>query len=187
MSIKSYYKQFADENGAHSYTTVTTKSGKTKKVIDYKVSRSAEAYFNKNKASIVADWRTIHPDSKKKPYQIKEAFIEAVRVTKALNVGLETEDAIRKVRYSRNYMTGEKSMIESTRLTLKQFNIGLKQTQSLKYSKELRKAGDGYTGEYISTGKYAGNIVVIVHGANGQSTGLGFVYDPDTLIKLKLM
>ena len=187
MSIKSYYNQFADENGAHSYTTVTTKSGKTKKVIDYKVSRSAEAYFNKNKASIVADWRTIHPDSKKKPYQIKEAFIEAVRVTKALNVGLETEDAIRKVRYSRNYMTGEKSMIESTRLTLKQFNIGLKQTQSLKYSKELRKAGDGYTGEYISTGKYAGNIVVIVHGANGQSTGVGFVYDPDTLIKLKLM
>ena len=187
MSIKSYYKQFADENGAHSYTTVTTKSGKTKKVIDYKVSRSAEAYFNKNKASIVADWRTIHPDSKKKPYQIKEAFIEAVRVTKALNVGLDTKDAIRKVRYSRNYMTGEKSMIESTRLTLKQFNIGLKQTQSLKYSKELRKAGDGYTGEYISTGKYAGNIVVIVHGANGQSTGLGFVYDPDTLIKLKLM
>ena len=187
MSVKSYYKQFADENGAHSYTTVTTKSGKVKKVIDYKVSRSAEAYFNEHKKEIVADWRTVHPDSKKRPYQIKEAFIEAVRVTKALNVGLETKDAIRKVRYSRNYMTGERSMIESTRLTLKQFNIGLKQTQSLKYSKELRKAGDGYTGEYISTGKYAGNIVVIVHGANGQSTGLGFVYDPDTLIKLKLM
>ena len=187
MSVKSYYQQFADENGAHSYTTITTKSGKAKKVIDYKVSISAEAYFNKHKKEIVADWRTVHPDSKKRPYQIKEAFIEAVRVTKALNVGLETKDAIRKVRYSRNYMTGERAMIESTRLTLKQFNIGLKQTQSLKYSAELRKSGDGYTGEYISTGKYAGNIVVIVHGANGQSTGLGFVYDPDTLIKLKLM
>lgn len=187
MSIKSYFKQFSEENGAHSYTTVTTKSGKLKKVIDYKVSRSAESYFNENKAQIVADWRTVHPDSKKRPYQIKEAFIEAVRVTKALNVGLETKDAIRKVRYSRNYMAGEKAMIESTRLTLKQFNIGLKQTQSLKYSQELRKSGDGYTGEYISTGKYAGNIVVIVHGANGASTGLGFVYDPDTLIKLKLM
>ena len=187
MSIKSYYKQFADENGAHSYTTITTKSGKAKKVIDYKVSRSAESYFNEHKKEIVADWRTVHPDSKKRPYQIKEAFIEAVRVTKALNVGLETKDAIRKVRYSRNYMSGERSMIESTRLTLKQFNISLKQTQSLKYSKELRKAGDGYTGEYISTGKYAGNIVIIIHNANGQSTGLGFVYDPDTLIKLKLM
>ena len=187
MSIKSYYNQFADENGAHSYTTVTTKSGKTKKVIDYKVSRSAEAYFDKNKESIVADWRIVHPDSKKRPYQIKEAFIEAVRVTKALNVGLETKDAIRKVRYSRNYMTGEKQMIESTRLTLKQFGIGLNQTRALQYSAELRKSGDGYTGEYISTGKYAGNIVVIVHGANGQSTGLGFVYDPDTLIKLNLM
>lgn len=187
MSIKSYYQQFADENGAHSYTTVTTKSGKTKKVIDYKVSKSAEAYFNKNKESIVADWRTVHPDSKKKPYQIKEAFIEAVRVTKALNVGLDTKDAIRKVRYSRNYMSKGKQEIESTRISLKQFGIGLNQTRSLQYSAELRKAGDGYTGEYISTGKYAGNIVVIVHGANGQSTGLGFVYDPDTLIKLKLM
>lgn len=187
MSIKSYFKQFSEENGAHSYTTVTTKSGKTKKVIDYKVSRSAESYFNEHKAQIVADWRTVHPDSKKRPYQIKEAFIEAVRVTKALNVGLETKDAIRKVRYSRNYMTGEKSMIESARLNLKQFNIGLKQTQSLKYSAELRKSGNGYTGEYISTGKYAGNIVIIVHGANGNSIGLAFVYDPDTLIKLKLM
>ena len=52
MSIKSYYKQFADENGAHSYTTTTTKSGKIKKVIDYKVSLSAEAYFNENKKSL---------------------------------------------------------------------------------------------------------------------------------------
>ena len=186
MSIKSYYNQFADENGAHSYTTVTTKSGKTKKVIDYKVSLSAEAYFNKNKASIVADWRLIHPDSKKRPYQIKEAFIEAVRVTKALNVGLETKDAIRKVRYSRNYMSGEKSMIESTRQALKQFNIGLKQTQSLKYSAELRKSADKYTGEYISTGKYAGNVVVIVHGVNGQSIGLDFEYNPQLIAELKL-
>lgn len=187
MSIKSYYQQFADENGAHSYTTVTTKSGKTKKVIDYKVSKSAEAYFNKNKESIVADWRAVHPDSKKKPYQIKEAFIEAVRVTKALNVGLDTKDAIRKVRYSRNYMSKGKQEIESTRMALKQFGIGLNQTRSLQYSAELRKAGDGYTGEYISTGKYAGNIVVIVHGANGQSIGLGFVYDPELLKQLKLM
>lgn len=187
MSIKSYYNQFADENGAHSYTTVTTKSGKTKKVIDYKVSRSAEAYFNENKASIVADWRLVHPDSKKRPYQIKEAFIEAVRVTKALNVGLDTKDAIRKVRYSRNYMTGERSMIASTRLTLKQFGIGLNQTRSLKYSAELRKSGDGYTGQYISTGKYAGNIVIITHGVNGQSTGLGFDYNPELLKQLGLM
>ena len=187
MSIKSYYNQFADENGAHSYTTVTTKSGKTKKVIDYKVSISAEAYFNKNKESIVADWRTVHPDSKKKPYQIKEAFIEAVRVTKALNVGLETKDAIRKVRYSRNYMTGERSMIESTRLTLKQFGIGLNQTRSLQYSADLRKSGDGYTGQYISTGKYAGNIVIITHGVNGQSIGLGFDYNPELLKQLGLM
>ena len=186
MSIKSYYNQFADENGAHSYTTVATKSGKTKKVIDYKVSLSAEAYFNKNKASIVADWRLVHPDSKKRPYQIKEAFIEAVRVTKALNVGLETKDAIRKVRYSRNYMTGEKSMIESTRQALKQFNIGLKQTQSLKYSAELRKSADKYTGEYISTGKYAGNVVIIMHGVNGQSIGLGFEYNPQLIAELKL-
>lgn len=185
MSVKSYYKQLSEE--ANYYTTVTTKSGKTKRVIDYRVTRSAEAYFNKNKDSIVADWRTVHPNSKKRPYQIKEAFIEAVKVTKALNVGLETADAIRKVRYSRNYMDGEKQMIESTRMSLKQFHIGLNQTRSLKYSAELRKSGDGYTGEYISTGKYAGNIVVIVHGANGASTGLGFVYDPDTLIKLKLM
>ena len=186
MSVKSYYKQFADENGAHSYTTVTTKSGKTKKVIDYKVSRSAEAYFNEHKKEIVADWRTVHPDSKKRPYQIKEAFIEAVRVTKALNVGLETKDAIRKVRYSRNYMTGEKSMIESTRQALKQFNIGLKQTQSLKYSAELRKSADKYTGEYISTGKYAGNVVIILHGVNGQSIGLGFEYNPQLIAELKL-
>ena len=187
MSIKSYYNQFADENGAHSYTTVTTKSGKTKKVIDYKVSRSAEAYFDKNKESIVADWRIVHPDSKKRPYQIKEAFIEAVRVTKALNVGLSTPDAIRKVRYSRNYMTGEKQMIESTRLTLKQFGIGLNQTRSLKYSADLRKSGDGYTGQYISTGKYAGNIVIITHGVNGQSIGLGFDYNPELLKQLGLM
>ena len=186
MSIKSYYNQFADENGAHSYTTVTTKSGKTKKVIDYKVSRSAEDYFNKNKASIVADWRLVHPDSKKRPYQIKEAFIEAVRVTKALNVGLETKDAIRKVRYSRNYMTGERSMIESARLTLKQFGIGLNQTRSLQYSAELRKSGDGYTGQYISTGKYAGNVVIIMHGVNGQSIGLGVEYKHQLIAELKL-
>lgn len=185
MSVKSYYKKISEE--AKFYTTTTTKSGKTKRVIDYKVTRSAESYFNKNKASIVADWKIVHPNSKKRPYQIKEAFIEAVKVTKALNVGLETADAIRKVRYSRNYMNGEKQMIESTRMSLKQFNIGLAQTRSLKYSKDLRESGDGYTGEYISTGKYAGNIVVIVHGANGASTGLGFVYDPNTLIKLKLM
>ena len=185
MSVKSYYKQLSEE--AHSYTTITTKSGKTKKVIDYKVTRSAEAYFNKNKDSIVADWRTIHPDSKKRPYQIKEAFIEAVRVTKALNVGLETADAIKKVRYSRNYMTGEKSMIEYTRMSLKQFGIGLNQTRSLKYSAELRKSGDGYTGQYISTGKNAGNIVIIMHGVNGQSTGLGFDYNPELLKQLGLM
>lgn len=185
MSVKSYYKQLSDE--AHSYTTITTKSGKTKKVIDYRVTRSAEAYFNANKESIVADWRIVHPDSKKRPYQIKEAFIEAVRVTKALNVGLETKDAIRKVRYSRNYMTGEKQMIESSRISLKQFGIGLNQTRSLQYSAELRKAGEGYTGEYISTGKYAGNIVIIMHGVNGQSIGLGFDYKPELLKQLKLM
>lgn len=185
MSVKSYYKQLSEE--AHSYTTITTKSGKTKKVIDYKVTRSAEAYFNKNKDSIVADWRTVHPDSKKRPYQIKEAFIEAVRVTKALNVGLETADAIKKVRYSRNYMTSEKSMIESTRMSLKQFGIGLNQTRSLKYSAELRKSGDGYTGQYISTGKNAGNIVIIMHGVNGQSIGLGFDYNPELLKQLNLM
>lgn len=185
MSVKSYYQQLSEE--AKYYTTVTTKNGKKKKIIDYKVTRSAEAYFNKNKESIVADWRTIHPDSKKRPYQIKEAFIEAVRVTKALNVGLETKDAIKKVRYSRNYMTGEKSMIESSRLSLKQFGIGLNQTRSLQYSAELRKSGDGYTGEYISTGKYAGNIVIIVHGVNGNSLGLAFAYKPELLKQLNLM
>ena len=185
MSVKSYYKQLSEE--AKYYTTVTTKNGKKKKVIDYKVTRSAEAYFNKNKESIVADWRIVHPDSKKRPYQIKEAFIEAVKVTKALNVGLETKDAIKKVRYSRNYMTGEKSMIESSRLSLKQFGIGLNQTRSLQYSAELRKSGDGYTGEYISTGKYAGNIVIIMHGVNGLSTGLGFDYKPELLKQLGLM
>lgn len=186
MSIKSYFKQFADENGAHSYTTITTKSGKTKKVIDYRVTRSAEAYFNANKESIVADWRIVHPDSKKKPYQIKEAFIEAVRVTKALNVGLETKDAIRKVRYSRNYMSKGKQEIESTRMSLKQFGIGLNQTRSLKYSAELRKSADKYTGEYISTGKYAGNVVIIVHGVNGNSLGLAFEYNPQLIAQLKL-
>lgn len=185
MSIKSYYKLLSDE--AHSYTTVTTKNGKTKKVIDYKLTRSAESYFNKNKASIVADWRTIHPNSKKRPYQIKEAFIEAVRVTKSLNVGLETADAIRKVRYSRNYMDGEKQMIESTRMSLKQFNIGLAQTRSLKYSKDLRKSDDRYPGTYISTGKYAGNIVIITNDDEGNSSSLGFEYNPELLKQLGLM
>ena len=187
MSIKSYYKQFSEENGAHSYTTTTTKSGKIKKVIDYKVSRSAESYFNEHKAEIVADWRTVHPDSKKRPYQIKEAFIEAVRVTKALNVGLETKDAIRKVRYSRNYMNGEKQMLESTRMALKDFEIGLNKTRSLKYSRDLRKSDDRYTGAYISTGKYAGNIVIITHDKDGNSTSLGFDYNPALLKELKLM
>ena len=54
MSIKSYYKQLSEE--AHSYTTITTKGGKKKKVIDYKVSKSAEAYFNKNKDSIAVSY-----------------------------------------------------------------------------------------------------------------------------------
>lgn len=187
MSIKSYYKQFSEENGAHSYTTTTTKSGKKKKVIDYKVSKSAEAYFNKNKDSIVADWRTVHPNSKKRPYQIKEAFIEAVRVTKSLNVGLETADAIRKVRYSRNYMDGERQMLESTRMSLKEFEIGLNQTRSLKYSKDLRKSDERYTGAYISTGKNAGNIVIITHDEAGNSTSLGFEYNPELLKQLGLM
>ena len=187
MSIKNYYKLFSEENGAHSFTTVTTKSGKTKKGIDYTLGRRAEIYFNNNKEAIVADWRIVHPDSKKRPYQIKEAFIEAVMATKALNVGLSTTDAIRKVRYSRNYMTGEKQMIESTRMSLKQFGIGLNKTRSLKYSAELRKSGDGYTGQYISTGKYAGNIVIIMHGVNGQSIGLGFDYNPELLKQLGLM
>lgn len=187
MSIKNYFKQFSEENGAHSYTTITTKSGKTKKGLDYTLGRRAEIYFNNNKKEIVADWRIVHPDSKKKPYQIKEAFIEAVMATKALNVGLSTTDAIRKVRYSRNYMAGEKQMIESTRMTLKQFNIGLNQTRALKYSKDLRKSDERYTGEYISTGKYAGNIVIIMHGVNGLSTGLGFDYNPELLKQLGLM
>lgn len=187
MSIKSYFKQFSEENGAHSYTTVTTKSGKTKKVLDYKVSRSAESYFNEHKKEIVADWRTVHPDSKKRPYQIKEAFIEAVRVTKALNVGLETADAIRKVRYSRNYMDGEKQKIQATRLALKEFKIDLRRTRSMKYSQAVRKSSDKYTGEYIATGKYAGNIVVITHDEAGNSTNLGFEYNPALLKELKLM
>lgn len=187
MSIKSYYKQFSEENGAHSYTTVITRNGKKKKVLDYKVSKSAEAYFNKNKASIVADWRTIHPDSKKRPYQIKEAFIEAVRVTKALNVGLETADAIRKVRYSRSYMDRDKQLIESTRMSLKEFKIGLAQTRSLKYSKDLKKSSNKYTGTYISTGKYAGNIVIITNDDEGNSTSLGFEYNPELLKQLGLM
>ena len=78
-------------------------------------------------------------------------------------------------------------MIESTRLTLKQFGIGLNQTRSLQYSAELRKSGEGYTGEYISTGKYAGNIVIIMHGVNGQGIGLGFDYKPELLKQLGLM
>lgn len=187
MSIKSYYQQFSEENGAHSYTTVTTKSGKKKKVIDYKVSKSAESYFNEHKAAIVADWRTVHPDSKKRPYQIKEAFIEAVRVTKALNVGLETADAIRKVRYSRNYMNSERQLIESTRMSLKQFGIGLNQTRMLKYSKDLKKSSNKYTGTYISTGKYAGNIVIITNDDEGNSVSLGFEYNPELLKQLGLM
>ena len=52
MSVKSYYKQFSEENGAHSYTTFITRNGKKKKVLDYKVSKSAETT-----SECITSWR----------------------------------------------------------------------------------------------------------------------------------
>ena len=100
---------------------------------------------------------------------------------------MTTDEAIRKVRYSRTYMSKSKQKIQSTRDSLKKFGFGLNQTKALQYSNDLRQSSDRYTGEYIGTGKYAGNIVIILHGVNGQSTGVGFDYNPELLKQLGLM
>ncbi len=188
MSIRKYYELFSEQGGAHQFRKDTVmRKGSKKKHVDYKIGTKAESYFNDHKKEIVADFRAIHPNDKITPKEVKEAFIEAVMATKTLNAGMTTDEAIRKVRYSRNYMTKDKQKIQSTRDSLKKFGIGLNQTRALQYSNDLRQASDRYTGEYIATGKYAGNVVIIMHDENGNSVTLGFEYNPQILTQLGLM
>ena len=186
MSIKKYTILFSEKGGAHEFAK-TVQKNKGKKHVDYRVGTKAESYFKAHSKEMVADFRTNNPNVKRSPKKIKEMFIESVQATKVLNAGMTTDEAIRKVRYSRTYMSKGKQKIQSTRDSLKKFGFGLNQTKSLQYSNDLRQSSDRYTGEYIGTGKYAGNIVIILHGVNGQSTGVGFDYNPELLKQLGLM
>ena len=186
MSIKKYTILFSEKGGAHEFAK-TVQKNKGKKHVDYRVGTKAESYFKAHSKEMVADFRINNPNVKRSPKKIKEMFIESVQATKVLNAGMTTDEAIRKVRYSRTYMSKDKQKIQSTRDSLKKFGFGLNQTKALQYSNNLRQASDRYTGEYISTGKYAGNIVIILHGVNGQSIGLGFDYNPELLKQLGLM
>ena len=177
---------FSEKGGAHEFAK-TVQKNKGKKHVDYRVGTKAESYFKAHSKEMVADFRINNPNVKRSPKKIKEMFIESVQATKVLNAGMTTDEAIRKVRYSRTYMSKGKQKIQSTRDSLKKFGFGLNQTRALQYSNDLRYSSDRYTGEYISTGKYAGNIVIILHGVNGQSTGLGFDYNPELLKQLGLM
>ena len=186
MSIKKYTILFSEKGGAHEFAK-TVQKNKGKKHVDYRVGTKAESYFKAHSKEMVADFRTNNPNVKRSPKKIKEMFIESVQATKVLNAGMTTDEAIRKVRYSRTYMSKDKQKIQSTRDSLKKFGSGLNQTKALQYSNNLRQSSDRYTGEYIGTGKYAGNIVIILHGVNGQSIGLGFDYNPELLKQLGLM
>ena len=186
MSIKKYTILFSEKGGAHEFAK-TVQKNKGKKHVDYRVGTKAESYFKAHSKEMVADFRTNNPNVKRSPKKIKEMFIESVQATKVLNAGMTTDEAIRKVRYSRTYMSKGKQKIQSTRDSLKKFGFGLNQTRALQYSNNLRLSSDRYTGEYIATGKYAGNIIIILHGVNGQSTGLGFDYNPELLKQLGLM
>ena len=186
MSIKKYTILFSEKGGAHEFAK-TVQKNKGKKHVDYRVGTKAESYFQAHSKEMVADFRTNNPNVKRSPKKIKEMFIESVQATKVLNAGMTTDEAIRKVRYSRTYMSKDKQKIQSTRDSLKKFGFGLNQTKALQYSNNLRQSSDRYTGEYIGTGKYAGNIVIILHGVNGQSIGLGFDYNPELLKQLGLM
>ena len=186
MSIKKYTMLFSEKGGAHEFAK-TVQKNKGKKHVDYRVGTKAESYFKAHSKEMVADFRTNNPNVKRSPKKIKEMFIESVQATKVLNAGMTTDEAIRKVRYSRTYMSKGKQKIQSTRDSLKKYGFGLNQTRALQYSNDLRQSSDRYTGEYISTGKHAGNVVIIVHGVNGQSMGLGFNYNPEILKQLGLM
>lgn len=177
---------FSEKGGAHEFAKSVQKN-KGKKHVDYRVGTKAESYFKAHSKEMLADFRTNNPNVKRSPKKIKEMFIESVQATKVLNAGMTTDEAIRKVRYSRTYMSKDKQKIQSTRDSLKKFGFGLNQTKALQYSNNLRQASDRYTGEYIATGKYAGNIVIILHGVNGKSIGLGFDYNPELLKQLGLM